>query len=100
MVNRASDRGAGRFIIIDSETECVTTLEVSPTTTCVYRQSADAMFPYHFGVHEIDSLWHASPKREYQAFATMRLSSSDQCGDVLNCFVTSEARAMLPDSAD
>ena len=91
MVEIADSRGAGHFTIVEEHTDCVTTLQTSPITTCTYRQSADAMFPYNFGVYEIESPWHASPRREFEASATIYRSPSTDCGDAGNCHVTSEA---------
>lgn len=95
MVEIADSRGAGHFTILEEQTDCVTTLRTSPITTCSYRQSADAMFPYHFGVYEVESPWHASPRREFEASATIYLSPSADCGDVVNCHVTSEAMQQI-----
>lgn len=91
LVEIADERGAASFAIIETETECVTSLRTSPTTTCTYRQSADAMFPYHFGVYEVDSIWHASPQREFEATATIQLFPSPDCDGAPDCFATAEA---------
>lgn len=95
MVEIAEERGAGSFTILESEKGCVTTLRTSPSTTCTYRQSGDAMFPYQFGVYEIGSWWHATPQREYEATATIQLFEDTSCGGAPNCQVTREARAKL-----
>ncbi len=95
MVEIAEENEAGSFSIVGRETTCTTTLRTTPDTICTYRQSADTMFPYYFGIHEIDSPWHSSPKREYEAVATIRLSSETDCGSYMDCFVTSDARTRL-----
>ena len=95
MVEIAETEKAGSFSIVGRETTCTTTLRTTPETTCIYHQSADTTFPYYFGIYELESPWHSSPRREYEAVATIRLSSETDCGDYRDCFVTSEARASI-----
>lgn len=95
MVDIADSREAETFTVVDEKTDCVTTLRTSPITTCTYRQSADALFQYNFGVYEIESLWHDSPQREYEATATIDLTPTADCAATANCHVTSEALASL-----
>jgi hypothetical protein len=99
MVEIAEENSAGSFLIVGRETACTTTLKTAPGTTCTYHQSADAMFPYYFGVYELDSPWHSKPKREYEATATIRLSPDADCGDFKDCFVTTDARTTLSDDS-
>ncbi|KCZ65448.1 hypothetical protein L53_15645 [Hyphomonas sp. L-53-1-40] len=98
MVDIAEENFAGSFTIVGRETACTTTLRTSPDTACTYRQSADAMFPYYFGVYELNSPWHSKPKREYEAVATIRLSPEPVCGDYADCFVTADARAAISEN--
>ena len=95
MVDIAEEQDAGSFSIVGRETACTTTLRTSPNTTCIYHQSTDAMFPYYFGVYELDSPWRSKPEREYEAVATIRLSPETDCGDLTDCYVTSDARAEI-----
>ena len=95
IVEIAEREGAGHFVIDDSQTECVSRVRTSPTTTCTYRQSTDAMFPYTFGVHERESFWHSEVRREFEARADIHLADEADCGTQENCFVTTDARAVV-----
>lgn len=100
MVEIAEEESAGSFTIVGRETACTTTLRTAPDTTCTYHQSADALFPYYFGVYELDSPWHSKPEREYEAVATIRLSPEPVCGDYADCFITTDARAAISKNSE
>ena len=95
MVAIAEEVEAGSFTIVGRETALTAPLRTAPVTTCTYHQSADALFPYYFGVYELDSPWRSKPKREYEAVATIRLSPEPVCGDYADCFITTDARAAI-----
>ncbi len=100
IVEIAEERNAKSFSILRSDSECVTSLRTSPITTCIYRQSADAMFPYHFGVREVPSIWGSVPVREYEASATVMLLDREDCAEIVNCYLTAASRSSLPPMSD
>jgi hypothetical protein len=100
IVEIAEERDAKSFSILRSDSECVTSLRTSPITTCIYRQSADAMFPYHFGVREVPSIWGSVPVREYEASATVMLLDREDCAEIVNCYLTAASRSSLPPMSD
>lgn len=92
MAELTLERGAPRFTVLVEGTDCITTLQVSPTTTCTYRQSTDAMFPYFLMERDSRRFGGRTMRQEYEATAFMRLGGAAPCLEVEQCY---EAEVVL-----
>jgi hypothetical protein len=90
MAELAQTRGEDRFIVLRGDVDCVTSIKVSPTTTCIVRQSADALFPYYFGDFVIGRDASDAPVSEYEATAFMRAEGPEDCRPDRNCFLVAD----------